>query len=269
MQQSPSSTMPAPVPARAERPPRDGQWRPSRRTWIVAAAVLAALVLLVAAILAVAELRDGDRDGDGIADGDRVVTGPLDDRQAATLEVLTGATSITVRVADLGDRLYRAATPDGSGLVPRVTTDDERVQVYLDKRGPDGPDAVEVQISSRVRWTVRMVGGAVDEVIDASAGRLAGLDIVGGAARIEARLPRPEGTVPVRMSGGANQLAFDVPDGTPVRVRAGSGAASVTVDGVGHSGVAAGTVVATPGWDAAADRYDIDAVAGVAALTVG
>jgi hypothetical protein len=284
MPQSPSNTV-APQPVRAEGAPPEftsegapppsrspekhgePQYRPTRRTLIIAAAVVAAIVLVVAVILVAAELRDAD--GDGIANGDRVVTAPLDGREAATLEVLTGATTITVRVADLGDRLYRAATPDGSGLVPRTTIDDDRVQVYLDKRGPAGPDAVEVQLNSRARWTVRVVGGAVDEMIDASAGRLAGLDIVGGAARIEVRLPRPEGTVPVRMSGGANQLAFDVPDGTPTRVRLGSGAASVTVDGAGHSGVGAGTIVATPGWDAATDRYDIDAIAGVAVLTVG
>jgi hypothetical protein len=33
-------------------------------------------------------------------------------------------------------------------------------------------------------------------------------------------------------------------------------------------GVAAGTALASPGWQAAADRYDLDAVGGVAALVV-
>jgi hypothetical protein len=119
-----------------------------------------------------------------------------------------------------------------------------------------------------VRWTVRLLGGAVEDTLDFGQGQLAGLDIVGGATRIEVRLPRPQGTVPVRMSGGANQFLLHAPADVPVRVRAGGGAGSVTVDGSTRSGVSAGTVVTQPGWEQATDRYDIDATAGVSALTV-
>jgi len=226
--------------------------------------VLALIVIITVTVLVV-DRRDR---GDGAAGADRVVSGPLGDRREATMEVLTGATSITVRVGDLGDRLYRAATPAGSGLVPAAVDAGERVQVHLTRRAPDGPDALDLQLSSRVRWNVRIIGGAVEEIVDLGQGNLAGLDIVGGATRIEVRLPRPQGTVPVRMSGGANQFLLHAPGDTPVRVRLGSGAGNVSVDGSARSGVAAGTAITQPGWDQATDRYDIDAVAGVSALTV-
>jgi hypothetical protein len=264
---------PAPAPAQQQQPappgpPTEQQWRPSRRTWIIIGAVLAAILVIVAAVLVAARLGAYDEDARGPGRDDRVVTGPLRDRTEATLELLTGAASITVRATDLGDRLYRAASPEGSDLVPEVVDGGDRVQVHLAKRGPDGPEAVEVTVNPRVRWTIRIVGGAVEEVVDLGAGRLAGLDIVGGVTRVEVRLPRPQGTVPVRMSGGANQFVVHAPTGVPVRARLGSGAANATVDSTTRTGVAAGTVVAPPEWDGAPDRYDVDAVAGVSALTV-
>ncbi|MFC7760502.1 hypothetical protein ACFQY4_22570 [Catellatospora bangladeshensis] len=42
----------------------------------------------------------------------------------------------------------------------------------------------------------------------------------------------------------------------------------MTVDGVRRSGIAGGTVFTPPGWADAADRYDVDATAGVSTLTV-
>jgi subtilase family serine protease len=51
-------------------------------------------------------------------------------------------------------------------------------------------------------------------------------------------------------------------------VIAGGGAGYLTVDGRSLTGVAGGTVLATPGWATARSRFDIDATAGVSRLTV-
>jgi len=48
----------------------------------------------------------------------------------------------------------------------------------------------------------------------------------------------------------------------------GGGAGFLSVDGQNLTGVAGGTVLATPGWAAARSRFDIDATAGVSRLTV-
>jgi hypothetical protein len=261
---SPASA-PTTPPSYLGTPPADDQWRPTRRTWLVLGAILAAIVLLIAIVAVIAELRDDDTGGTG---RHHVVTAPLGGRAAATLELLSGVTSTTVRMTDLGDRLVRAATPDGSDLIPTVTVTGDRVQVQLAKRGPAGPDAIEVQLNSRVRWAVRALGGGVEQVVDAGAGRLAGIDVVAGVTRIETTLPRPQGTVVVRMSGGANQFLLHAPDGVPVRVRIGGGAATAVLDGNARSGISAGTVITPPGWDGATDRYDVDAAAGVSAVIV-
>ena len=74
-----------------------------------------------------------------------------------------------------------------------------------------------------------------------------GLDFAQGASDISVALPRPSGTVLLRLEGGASQ---------------------VTVGGASYSGIAAGTVITQPGWAAATGRIDIDATSGVSQLQV-
>jgi hypothetical protein len=54
----------------------------------------------------------------------------------------------------------------------------------------------------------------------------------------------------------------------PVRVAARNGAGEITVDGQTRSGVPGGSTYTAPGWDTAADRFDIDATSGVSSVTV-
>jgi hypothetical protein len=90
----------------------------------------------------------------------------------------------------------------------------------------------------------------------------AGLDAA-GAARIELVLPVPDRAVPIRMAGGATEFTLHVPQGVATAVRVDGGAADTDVDGVRRTGLAAGTVLAT---STAADRYDVEATAGVSTL---
>jgi hypothetical protein len=53
-----------------------------------------------------------------------------------------------------------------------------------------------------------------------------------------------------------------------VRVRVGRGAGQVTLNGRNHAGVAAGQTFTPAAWGAAVDRVDVDAAAGLSALTV-
>jgi hypothetical protein len=247
-------------------------WRSPAVLVAAGVAALVAVVLAVGLVTTAAVRRTG-----GWAD-DRVVAGPRDGRSVATLELLDGADTVTVRAVDLGDELYRVATPDGSRLRPQIAdraADDggddggDVVSVRLVERpGEGGASAVEVRLHAAVRWSLRLLDGATTQVVDLSGGRLAGLDVVGGVTRLEVALPSPDGVVPVRVDGGAGQVRVTAPDGAPVRVQAGGGAGTVTVDGAVHQGVAAGVEFVPPGWPGAADRYDVVAGAGVGTLTV-
>jgi len=185
---------------------------------------------------------------------------------AATVDLGSGATTATVRTADLGgaDRL-RAVTPDGAGVAPVLETGGDTVGVHLVRTGEPGPSAVTVLLDRRVRWQVRISGGATSQLLDLRGARLSGVDLAAGAARIELVLPVPDRAVPIRMAGGATEFTLQVPRGVATAVRVDSGAGTTEIDGVRRTGLAAGAVLATA---TASDRYDVDAAAGVSTLTL-
>lgn len=172
-----------------------------------------------------------------------------------TIAIAGGSGAITLRTADLGSARFRV-TPAGT----RVAENGGVLRVE------PGSGSVDVTLSASVRWRLAL-DGADRSSVDLSRARLAAVDLAGGSA-IDLTLPRPDGTLTVTMTGGVDQLGLRTASRVPVRVRVGSGAGRVVLDGSTHDGVAAGALFTPAGWDGAADRIDVDAVAGMAALTV-
>jgi hypothetical protein len=175
--------------------------------------------------------------------------------EAETITIAGGSAAITLQTADLGGARYRV-TPAGT----RVTESGGVLRVE------PGSGAVDVTLAARVRWRLAL-DGADRSSVDLSRARLAAVDLAGGSA-IDLTLPRPDGTLTVTMTGGVDRLGLRTAGRVPVRVRVGNGAGRVVLDGSTHDGVAAGALFTPAGWDGAADRIDVDAVAGMAALTV-
>lgn len=239
----------------------------AQRSGLVALGVLG--VLVVAAAVVVGSDDDGERPAQGVRTEEAPrhdVAVARDGLESAELDVVSGATAVTVRVADLAPELVRASTPEGSRVAPAVSRDGTRVRVALASTGLAGPADVTVVLDRQVRWRVRLSGGATTEVVDLRGGRVDGVEFAAGVNRIELSLPAPRGVVPVRMSGGASDFTVLLPAGVDAGVRVGGGAGSVQVDGVRRTGLSGGTTVRS---STAADRYDIDATAGVSTLTVG
>ena len=191
-------------------------------------------------------------------------TAPLGTARDRVLEVTGDAALVIVRSVDLGDRLFDITTLDGSA-VPKVVSRDNGPRVELVRTGAPGRIGADIQLSSRVRWTLRLTNAAAEQDVDMSGGRLAGIELT-GATRIVLRLPTPRGTIPVTVTGGANEL--DVQAGVPVRVRLGKGADDAVVDGKTRHAVKAGTILTSTGWKSATNRYQIAAPAKVNLLRV-
>ena len=243
-------------------PPRRRVFGPG---WVLIGVLAVVAVLLAAMFVAILVAAfDDDRDGRG----SHVVTGPRDDRTEATVELLSGATAVTVRAVDLGGPLYRVRTPDDGKHVPEVTDRDGLVRVQLVDAGRAGPSTVDIELSTATRWRVRLLGGATRQTVDLSSGKVAEVDLVGGATSIDLALPAPAGTVPVRMVSGVSTWTVALPGGVPVRLFVGSGAGTVTIDGATRSGVSGGTTLDGPDWDAATDRYDVTASGGMSTFTL-
>ena len=242
------------------------------RGWLVGAGIAAAALLLTGAAV-VALSRDGDPGTTpsgwsppvaAAPSAPHLATAARDGRTSAGFDLVDGAERVTLRAADLGDTLYRITTPDAGAVVPRTDEQDGRVRLRLD----GDAESVDITLNAAVRWDLRIAGGAQLSTIDLSAGRVGGVDLTGGASRIALTLPRPDGTLSVRMSGGVSLFDVHTAERTPVRVRVGRGAGQVTLDGQRHAGVAAGQTFTPASWAAAVDRIDVDAAAGMSALTV-
>ncbi|WP_247669764.1 hypothetical protein [Micromonospora sp. H61] len=226
---------------------------------------------------------EGRRGGAGAA-GEQLLTAPLAGRQKGTFVLADGLHSFELRVAELGDDLYRISTPAGSGVAGRPAVQGETVRLDLVESGTRGPRAVRVLLNERVAWRVHLVGGVSSQVLDLTRARLLGVELAGGSSRTEILLPpitaagpgnptgprsdQPATILTVRLTGGTSQLDVRVPGQTPVRVRAGAGAGSVVVRDDRWDGVAAGSVLGTPGWDRSAERLYLDLVAGANSVLV-
>lgn len=187
---------------------------------------------------------------------------------SARLDLVTGTDSVVVTSADLGDALFHATTPAGARQAPQAHTGDGVVTVSLTDVPGSGPATVDIVLSSRVDWAISFDAGASAERVDLTGAHLKSLTFAAGSSSISAVLPAPLGDVPITMQGGTSSFVVQTPAGVPTRVSFAGGAGSAIIDGAVRNGIAAGTVVASPAWGAAANRYTIDNTAGVSAFTL-
>jgi hypothetical protein len=114
-----------------------------------------------------------------------------------------------------------------------------------------------VRLASDVPTVLTMNAGAGDFLVDLSNVLVVNARIQVGAAQARIVLPRPRGTVEVRVSGGATQLTFVPPPGVEYRVETSGGLTSV--DGLTES----------PGYATASDRVLARFSGGAASVRIG
>jgi len=233
-----------------------------------ALAVAGAAVLVIVAAGTV--LAVGNPEPAGAAAAATVAAGG---QSSAVLRIVSGTSLLSVGVADLGGRhgtLVRAATAAGAPARPdlRKTGSGDATSVQLSLPAGAGASPVTVTLNAAVTWAIDFAGGTDRTIADLRGGHVAVLLFTAGSSVIDVTLPRPRGTVPVILAGGASRLLVRLPGGVPARVTAGGGAGEVVLDGTPRTGVAGGTVLSSPGWPASGPRFDIDAVAGAALISV-
>lgn len=188
---------------------------------------------------------------------------PLASVDTGHLVFTRGAAHLAIGVDGSMDDLFRARF---DGKVPDVGVHEGTVSVKY--RPSFHPPVGEITLSGRVPWTIRGNWGMSDVVADVEDLELTRLDISGGSSRLEVRLPRPKGAVPVRIGGGASNVQLIRPAGVPVRVRIGGGASKLAIDDFSVGSAAGKTDWKSADYDSAKERYDIEIGAGVSKLTV-
>ena len=192
-------------------------------------------------------------------------------RTSAALEVTAGTRVLKVSVGKLGGTLLRVSTPDDAPVRP-VLSGSRLIVLSLTGAaaapGQGSGYAVKVVLNSAVTWSLDLAGGTQRTEADLRGGKVGGIAVTAGSDILDVSLPKPAGTLPFLLAGGASQFLLSLPGGVPAQVTVGGGASFVSVDDQNLIGVAGGTVLTQPGWATATSRFDIDATSGFSRLTV-
>lgn len=197
-------------------------------------------------------------------------------RTSAALKITSGTPVLEVSVGKLGGTLLRVSTPadapvrpvlSGSRLIVLSLAGAQAAQGSGD-HAQDSGYAVKVVLNSAVTWSLDLAGGTQRTQADLRGGKVGGIAVTAGSDILDVTLPKPAGTLPFLLAGGASQFLLSLPGGVPAQVTVGGGASFVSVDNQNLTGVAGGTVLTPPGWATATSRFEIDATSGFSRLTV-
>jgi hypothetical protein len=200
--------------------------------------------------------------------GAKDYTVPLGSITHGRLQFTRGAANVTLRVDySMGD-LYRARF---DGPPPEVHAQDGAVTIRyprtfhpFDWRNR----TAEVTLNPAIPWQIEFHGGLSRLDADLSVLELGSFEVTGGASGVAVTLPRPSGTVSVRVSGGASDVSIHRPEGVAARIRVGRGVSKLAFDEQRFGAIGGETRLQTIDYDGAADRYDLEVTGGASKLTV-
>jgi hypothetical protein len=120
-----------------------------------------------------------------------------------------------------------------------------------------------------VTWSIEVRGGVAHWDGDLRNLQLAAIDVRGGVSQVDLRLPRPAGTVPIRVTGGVSHLTIHRPGSVPSRVHIGGGASKLELD-TQYLGAIGGPVrLETPDYGSGDDgKYDLEIGGGARKVTI-
>lgn len=216
--------------------------------------------------------------GDGLVLGAVVTLGggvggsptsaPLAGVSAGRLEFTKGAARLTIRADQKLDELYHAAF---EGPAPEIRVDGGSVTVQQRRRFRPfdwRSVAATFLLAGAVPWEILLRGGMWKLDADLRELCLIALTVSGGASDIEVRLPAPAGTIPVRISGGASKITLLRPRGSEARAEVAGGASQLVFDDQRLGAVGGRQVLSTPGYTAAANRYEIRFTGGASRVSI-
>jgi class 3 adenylate cyclase len=182
---------------------------------------------------------------------------------------LVRAAGVTIAADPSMHEPYQARFDDPA---PRVRVEDRTVAIeYRRLRFPPfewRTGASTVTLNGSVPWRIEARGGLAHVTASLDTVQLLGFEVDGGARAVVLSLPRPWGTVPVRLSSGVTDLTVHRPARAGARVQVNGGSQNLTFDDERFGAVGGQTVWQSANYDTATDRYDITILRGAKAVTV-
>ena len=200
--------------------------------------------------------------------GAKDYTVPLGSITRGRLQFTRGAANV-VLLADssMGD-LYRARfdgpPPEVHAREGAVTVRYPRTFHPFDWR----KRTAEVTLNPAIPWQIEFHGGLSRLDADLSVLELGSFEVTGGASGVAVTLPRPSGTIAVRVSGGASDVSIHRPEGVAARIRVGRGVSKLAFDEQRFGAIGGETRLQTIDYDGAADRYDLGVTGGASKLSI-
>jgi hypothetical protein len=196
-------------------------------------------------------------------------TAPLGAASSGRLQFVRGAANVALRADSSIDDLYRARF---DGPPPEVHARDGAVTIRYPRTFHPFDwrrRTAEVTLNPAIPWQIEFHGGLSRLDADLSALGVGSFEVTGGASGVAVTLPRPSGTVSVRVTGGASDVTIHRPEGVAARIRVGRGVSELAFDEQRFGAIGGETRLQTPGYDGAADRYDMEVAGGASKLSVG
>ncbi|NRQ33648.1 hypothetical protein HII36_17585 [Nonomuraea sp. NN258] len=183
------------------------------------------------------------------------------------ISFVPGAAGITINANPMLDEPFLASfdgiLPDVRATADHVTVDFPR-SFHPDSTGYGG----KVTLNATLPWAIEVRGGAARLDADLRVLPLTRLDLQGGADRVRVDLPAPAGELVIHLAGGVSLSDFRRRPGVPARLTVVGGSTRLRLGERAVVAAPPGTVLTDPGFDEAADRYDIRVSGGADRLTV-
>ena len=227
---------------------------------------LVATVLIVLAAVAYAALAPSAPFGSRQADSSQ----PLGGLTAASLDLNYGGATVDIQAGSIGNALYQAHVDyPGSEDPPNIGLDRESGTLDISESSGlrlhffgSARRHVLVTLTDRIPWTIQIRGGVGSLRLDVRRLQLAKLVLSGGVSRTDAQLPTPKGTVLIEVSGGVTNLDLRAPAGSQWHVAASGGVSGLSINGASYAAIGGDLQRQSPGYAAAANRYDIEISGG-------
>jgi cell wall-active antibiotic response 4TMS protein YvqF len=240
------------------------------RAWLPRLVVPVALLLTVLLMLgafAYSTLLPATR----VATAQSDYSAPLGRVEQGRLQIGLAGGQLTVQGQEISE-LYRARIEYPSGRAPEVKADGGTVSIQSRTDwsifGARSANRARVSLNQSIPWEVEVGAGASRDQLELGSVHLTSLQISGGASQADVTLPRPSGTIAIRVSGGASNITVHRPRGVAARVQMSGGASNLTVDGDHRSVLGGGVSWTTSDYDSAADRYDFEISGGASNVTI-
>ncbi len=197
-----------------------------------------------------------------------IFSASLGDLARGRLVVSSGFSRLTVRSDDSLAELYQARFV---GPLPDVQARAGVVTIRSPRRllGLGGKQrTAEVTLNVAIPWWIVIEGGATEITAELGAIDLVGLEVKAGVSMVRLGLPAPSGAVPIRIAGGASAVTVQRPSGVAARVHLKGRYSVLVFDDQTFSGTGSAVQLQSPGYDDAAERYDIEVSGSASVVTI-